>query len=236
MVTASINGGRPASATGRNPFGSSRSGSASTPIPALHAHTTAGSPPAHTNGVKAEYQHGQSPALSAIRPTTAAGHLAPGSMPPPGVTSRPMSGSPHPQLQAPQLQAPLYQASANSYQPPQYHPPNGFTDNKNRPEGQSKSPPFHPSHQVKRLIYVNHSRSEFHPPLFNNNIAPRAPSPKTLQANYPRPPALHATKSDFHRAGIYALLPDRADAASSCYCARVQDFCDGERAAVERVY
>lgn len=128
MVAASTNG-RPASAAGRNPFGSStRSGSGGTPIPGLARGASATSPPVQTNGVKAE---GQSPALSAIRPT----NTVPMSMPPPaGVNSRPVSGSPHPQT------------LSNGYgavQPPipQYQPPpaaNTFVQSKLRPTGHSK--------------------------------------------------------------------------------------------------
>ena len=130
MVSASVNG-RPTSAAGRNPF--SRSGSATTPIPSLARGVSAASPPVQTNGVKAE---GQSPALSAIRPTSVApsanGAL---SMPPPaGVNSRPVSGSPHPQLQG---------SMYNTAAPPvvQYQPPpatNNFVQSKLRPSGQSK--------------------------------------------------------------------------------------------------
>jgi hypothetical protein len=135
-------GGRAPSASGgqngpRNPFGGgSRSGSASTPIPALNSHASAASPPAHTNGVKSELQPGQSPALSAIRPTSSTpGHLGP-MQPPNGATPRPLSGSPHPPLQPS-----LYPTSNNHhYQPPQYVPPNGFVETKYRPDGQSKFP------------------------------------------------------------------------------------------------
>jgi hypothetical protein len=140
MVAAGMNGGRPPSAPGvtpgsRNPFVDSRSGSASTPIPALNAHASAATPPAQTNGVKSEVQAGQSPALSAIRPGSAASSQpAPSTMAPvAGLTPRPASGSPHPQLQPP-----LYPTSNNHYQPPQYHPPNGFIETKTRPTGQSK--------------------------------------------------------------------------------------------------
>jgi hypothetical protein len=139
MVAAGMNGGRPPSAPGvpaaaRNPFsGASRSGSASTPIPALNS-TSAGTPPAHTNGVKSEMPAGQSPALSAIRPSSAAsGQVA--HVHHPQALPRVPSGSPHPQ----QLQQALYPNNNHHYQPPQYHPPNGFIQNTTRPAGQSKT-------------------------------------------------------------------------------------------------
>lgn len=136
MVAASMNGGRPSSAASKNPFSGSRSGSATTPIPTLTSRASAASPPAQTNGVKAE---GQSPALSAVRPTTAvANSVVAASMPPPaGVVSRPVSGSPHPQLQPS-----LYQtAITNQHQPPPQT--NGFVQSKLRPTGQSKFRVWH---------------------------------------------------------------------------------------------
>jgi hypothetical protein len=145
MVAAGMNGGHPPSAQGaaagpRNPFGGpSRSGSASTPIPALNSNVSAASPPAQVNGVKSEMQPGQSPALSAIRPSSAAsGPMA--HMHAPQGLSRIPSGSPHPPLQ------PSLYATGNNYhhQPPQYHPPNGFLENRTRPAGQSKFVPLLP--------------------------------------------------------------------------------------------
>ena len=120
--------GRPVSAAGRHPI----SRSASAAAQGLTRGASAASPPVQTNGVKAE---GQSPALSAVRPTSAApatnGILA---MPPPaGVNSRPVSGSPHPQMQPGLFNA--VQAST-PYQPPPAA--NNFMPSKLRPNGQSK--------------------------------------------------------------------------------------------------
>ncbi|KIW04097.1 hypothetical protein, variant [Verruconis gallopava] len=132
MVAASVNGARSGSTANRNAFGGSRSGSVSTPIPGVARRASGASPPVQTNGVKAE---DQSPALSAVRPTTAASNsIGTASMPPPaGVNSRPVSGSPHPQLQPP-----IYQTApppTNQYQPPPAV--NNFMQSKLRPEGQT---------------------------------------------------------------------------------------------------
>ena len=138
MVSASVNG-RPASSGARNPFGgatASRSQSATTPVPTLAKGVSpASNVAAQTNGVKAE---GQSPALSAVRPMTGQGQ-APLSMPPPvGVTSRPVSGSPHPQGVingvGGAVQAPITQ---QAYQPPPAA--NNFVQSKLRPKGSSMS-------------------------------------------------------------------------------------------------
>jgi hypothetical protein len=144
MVAAGMNGGRPLSASGvaagpRNPFGgASRSGSDSTPNPALNAQVSAASPPAHMNGVKSEMHPGQSPALSAIRPSSAASGPMAHMHPAQGGASRIPSGSPHPPLQPS-----LYPTNNNyHHQPPQYHPPNGFLDTKRRPAGQSMLSPL----------------------------------------------------------------------------------------------
>lgn len=144
MVASAMNGeqrsrGRlpsqqPSAPQVRNPFGGSRSGSNSTPIPSL---ATAGSPP-HTNGVKNEAPVRQSPGPNAVRPSSAASSHLPPSMPPPsGVTPRLPSGSPYPQQQQPQqIQPSPCQPSQNHYQQPQYQLQNGFAHT--RPAGQSK--------------------------------------------------------------------------------------------------
>lgn len=145
MVASAMNGdqrsrGRPPSQQPtapqvRNPFGGSRSGSNSTPIPSL---ATAGSPPVHTNGVKNEAAVRQSPGPNTARPGSAASsHLPPSMLPPLGVTPRVPSGSPYPQQQQPQqIQPSPYQTSQNHYQQPQYQLQNGFVNT--RPAGQSK--------------------------------------------------------------------------------------------------
>jgi hypothetical protein len=140
MVASAMNGdqrsrGRPPSQPtapqARNPFGGSRSGSVSTPIPSL---ATAASPPVHTNGVKSEAPPGQSPGPNAIRPSSAASsQVAPSMAPPLGVAPRVLSGSPNPQ----QLQPSPYPASHNQHQQPQYQPQNGFVHT--RPAGQGKT-------------------------------------------------------------------------------------------------
>jgi hypothetical protein len=140
MVAVGMNGGHAstsgASAGPRNPFGgASRSGSASTPIPNLNSHGAGGSPPAHLNGVKSEMHPGQSPALSAIRPSHGASGSI-GHMHQQGQAHRISSGSPHPPLQPS-----LYSTNSNNnhhYQPPQHHHTNGFFENRTRPAGQSK--------------------------------------------------------------------------------------------------
>lgn len=106
-----------------NPFNGAR-GASSSIAPLAGAYSrTAGSPPA-MNGIKNDVQ---SPALNSIRPTSTTSdsqsqrlsmpaqtpHPA---MPPPQSTSRPTSGSPHPN-------GPIGQQSG-AY--PQYHPPNHY--------------------------------------------------------------------------------------------------------------
>ena len=149
MVSGAVNGGRPASSTGgaRNPFGgtTSRSQSATTPIPTLARGASAAraspAPLAQTNGAGGVKAEGQSPALSAIRPSS----QAPLSMPPPaGVASRPVSGSPHPQAQS--------NGTALAVQPPvvqqPWQPPpaaNTFVQSKLREKGSSEFLPSYSS-------------------------------------------------------------------------------------------
>jgi hypothetical protein len=144
MVASAMNGdqrsrGRPPSQSSnplpRNPFGGSRAGSASTPIPTL---ATATSPPIHTNGVKNEAPVGQSPGPNVVRPSSAVSSQIPPSMPPPlGVAPRVTSGSPYPQQQQQQLQPSTYTTGHNHYQQlSQNQQQNGFVHT--RPTGQSK--------------------------------------------------------------------------------------------------
>lgn len=186
MVAVGMNGGQapamPGAQTGpRNPFGSgSRSGSASTPIPALNSRASAGSPPMHANGVKNEIQPGQSPALNAIRPNSSTAGLAP-MHPPNGLTPQPSSVSPHPQLQPS-----LYPTSSNyHYQPPQYHPPNGFVETKARPTGQSESSLL----DLDSEIFTNDftSCSRFHPSGTDLLHPSRSRSPQTVRPYNSRP-------------------------------------------------
>ncbi|RDI89645.1 hypothetical protein Vi05172_g691 [Venturia inaequalis] len=135
MVASAMNGdqrsrGRPPSQQPtapqvRNPFGGSRPGSNSTPLPAL---ASAGSPPVHMNGIKNEAPVRQSPGPNTVRPSSAvSSHLAPSMAPPLSVTPRVPSGSPYPQQQQAQpIQPSPYQTNQNHYQQPQYQLQNGF--------------------------------------------------------------------------------------------------------------
>lgn len=146
-VQAGINGDRPPSSdpaaqrsSSRNPFGSSRPGSAAAPIPPL-ARESSGAP--LTNGVKNEAVPSPSPNLGAIRPTSAAPmapsgqtpHLSASAMPPPALAQRISSGSPLPQG------PPAYaQPSQNQYYQSYYAPPTQAVENKYRSPGKSKCP------------------------------------------------------------------------------------------------
>ncbi|ORY00242.1 Bromodomain-containing protein [Clohesyomyces aquaticus] len=106
-----------------NLFSGPRGASATVPPPITSQSRTAGSPPA-ANGIKNDLQ---SPALTSIRPASTASDSHSQSlsvpaqtphpvMPPPQNTSRPPSGSPHPN-------GPIGQQTGGY---PQYHPPNYY--------------------------------------------------------------------------------------------------------------
>ena len=135
LVKAGANGQETTTANGsssrtpsRNPLGDSTSGSTSTPILTLNQNSqdrrsgSAGSPPA-ANGVKNEGSTGQSPALAAVQlrqgsnasnEVTQSPHVVAISMPPPpSVTPRLPSGSPHPQAATPSHHATNNQSLSN---------------------------------------------------------------------------------------------------------------------------
>ena len=148
-VKAGMNGHRPPPSSTPT-SGDARSGSGSTPVPATghnHNNATGASPPTQVNGVKHEAPAGQSPALVAIRPSSAAPdavldgrrtsipaqtpQLASAAMPPPpSVTPRPTSSSPHPH--------PSHLQQGYQYHPSYAAPAPGLA-NKHRAPGKSKS-------------------------------------------------------------------------------------------------
>ncbi|KAI9656051.1 MAG: hypothetical protein M1821_005112 [Bathelium mastoideum] len=129
LIQAGVNGQtsekRPSS---RNPFSSSRPGSAAPPMPPLsrsQQNSSAGSPPLSSSGVKAEASHGASasPAPQPLRSASGApdgrgpSPLPNATMPPPSTAPRIPSGSPLPNGHTPAPYAPVTHASAPHPQP-----------------------------------------------------------------------------------------------------------------------
>ncbi|KAL9072936.1 MAG: hypothetical protein Q9157_004926, partial [Trypethelium eluteriae] len=116
----------------RNPFSSSRPGSAAPPLPNLSQSqqtSSAGSPPLSSSGIKAEAGVGASasPALNPVRGTSGAPEgrgpspLANSAMPPPSTTPRAPSGSPLPNGHTPAPNAPTPHTTSTAPHQPASH-------------------------------------------------------------------------------------------------------------------